>query len=342
MDVQTRLRALGFFLGREGADGHFGPNTERAVREFQQRRLLLSDGVVGENTWTELVEAGHEIGERLLYLRVPYMRGDDVLQLQRMLNELGFDSGPVDGIFGPLTEGALTEFQRNAGVNLDGIVGESTLAHLRRIRMSAVGRDDKKIPDRMNGYVGSVAVAGLRLSIDPAHGGSDHGGVGVLGLVEKSVNLALAGELAVRFREAGAEVLLVREADVALGLYERAAVAGSFAGDLHLTVHHACHADPRARGAAAYYFANGSYFSESGRRLAGYLVKGLVGELGRVDLHPHGRNYTCLREPQTLTVMVEPGAITNPEEGAELADREGLAREAAAIVRAVSSYLERR
>ncbi|MHB1345143.1 MAG: N-acetylmuramoyl-L-alanine amidase [Thermoleophilia bacterium] len=341
VDVQTRLRALDFFLGREGADGHFGPNTERAVREFQQRRLLLADGVVGENTWTELVEAGHQIGERLLYLRVPYMRGDDVLQVQRMLNELGFDSGPEDGIFGPLTEGSLTEFQRNAGVTLDGIVGESTLAHLRRIRMSAVGRGDKKIPDRMNGYVGSVSVVGLRLSIDAAHGGADSGGIGVLGLTEKAVNLALARELAAQFRAVGAEVLLVREEDRALGLYERAALVGSFAGDVHLTVHHGCHPDPRARGAAAYYFANGSYFSEAGKRLAGYLVKELVGGLGRVDLHPHGRNYTCLREPQTLTVMVEPGVITHPDEGAELAEPEGVRREAAALVRGVRAYLER-
>jgi len=120
VDIQTRLRALGYFLGREGADGHFGANTERAIREFQQKRLLLMDGVVGENTWTELVEAGYAEGERLLYLRVPFMRGDDVLQLQRRLNELGFDSGPEDGIFGPVTENALTEFQRNVGAAASG------------------------------------------------------------------------------------------------------------------------------------------------------------------------------------------------------------------------------
>jgi N-acetylmuramoyl-L-alanine amidase len=126
-----------------------------------------------------------------------------------------------------------------------------------------------------------------------------------------------------------------------MDLYERTAAAGSFAGDIHITVHHGRHPDPRARGAAAYYFANGSYFSESGKRLAGYLVKALVGDLGRVDLHPHGRNYACLREPQTLTVMVEPGSITNPEEGEELAGAEGVRREAAAIVQAVHWYLGR-
>ncbi|MBC7293056.1 MAG: peptidoglycan-binding protein, partial [Thermoleophilia bacterium] len=64
VDIQTRLAALGYSLGREGADGVFGPQTEAAIREFQQRRLLLCDGIVGENTWTELVEAGYKPGDR--------------------------------------------------------------------------------------------------------------------------------------------------------------------------------------------------------------------------------------------------------------------------------------
>ena len=134
VDIQTRLAALGYFLGDEGADGFFGPHTESAIRAFQQTRLLFADGIVEDNTWTELVEAGYKPGERLLYLRVPYMRGDDVLYLQRRLDDLGFDCGPVDGIFSPALEVAVTEFQRNAGLNVDGIVGETTFDRLRQLR----------------------------------------------------------------------------------------------------------------------------------------------------------------------------------------------------------------
>ncbi len=341
VDIQTRLRALDFHLGREGADGHFGPNTEHAVRGFQQRRWLEMDGIVGENTWAELVEAGHNVGERLLYLRVPPLRGDDVLDLQRTLNELGFDSGPVDGIFGEVTENALLEFQRNAGVNLDGIVGEATLAQLKRIRMAGVGAPDKKIPDRMDGYVGSRSLDGLRISIDPAHGGTDLGATGVGGLTEKSVNLQVALQLAELLGTQGADVMLVRDDDRLLGLYERLENANSFQGDLHLTVHHGHHDTPVARGAAAFFFANGSYFAEAGKRLAGYLVKALVRDADRVDLHTHGRNYACLREPRRLAVMVEPGFITHPEEGGDLADGAGIRREAEALVSGIRSYLER-
>lgn len=342
VDIQTRLRALGFFLGREGADGHFGPNTERATREFQQRRLLAADGIVGDNTWHELVEAGYVMGDRLLYLRMPFMRGDDVLALQRLLNELGFDSGPEDGIFGPLTDTALTDFQRNAGINVDGILGEATLAHLRRIRKTEKGAQARKIPDRMAGYVGQAILAGLRVSIDPAHGAHDLGGVGRDGLSEKAVNLALGHELARILEQAGASVLLLRPDDRPLGLYERTEQANAWGSQVHVCVHHNHTPSARARGSATYYFANGSYFSESGKRLAGYLVKALVEELGRADLRTHGRNFACLREIDGLAVMVEPGFVTHPEEGASLRQAEVIRAEASAIAHGLEWYLERR
>jgi N-acetylmuramoyl-L-alanine amidase len=61
------------------------------------------------------------------------LRGDDVVALQQSLALLGFDPGRVDGIFGPLTESGLQEFQRNYGLSPSGTLTRSTLVALRRL-----------------------------------------------------------------------------------------------------------------------------------------------------------------------------------------------------------------
>ena len=52
--------------------------------------------------------------------------GEAVRQLQWALEELGYDPGEVDGIFGAKTESAVQAFQRDRGLDVDGIVGEIT------------------------------------------------------------------------------------------------------------------------------------------------------------------------------------------------------------------------
>jgi hypothetical protein len=56
--------------------------------------------------------------------------GDTVVQLQNGLTALGFDPGPADGIFGPVTEAAVLDFQRSNGLDADGVVGANTVAAL--------------------------------------------------------------------------------------------------------------------------------------------------------------------------------------------------------------------
>ena len=48
-------------------------------------------------------------------------RGNSVAVLQTVLKEVGFDPGPVDGVFGPLTEKAVRELQKTARLPADGI-----------------------------------------------------------------------------------------------------------------------------------------------------------------------------------------------------------------------------
>jgi len=52
--VQNLLLQNGEWLGTYGADGSFGPITTKAVKHYQDRYNLESDGIVGPNTWKKL------------------------------------------------------------------------------------------------------------------------------------------------------------------------------------------------------------------------------------------------------------------------------------------------
>ena len=128
-DLQQRLSALGFDVPPEEA-GRFDGGTLAAVSAFQEGRGLRADGVCGRETWATLVESGFRLGDRMLYRRRPMLRGDDVGELQRRLNALGFDAGREDGILGDDTAGA----QTNSRIACAG--GASSL--ISRIRRSSV------------------------------------------------------------------------------------------------------------------------------------------------------------------------------------------------------------
>jgi peptidoglycan hydrolase-like protein with peptidoglycan-binding domain len=140
-DIQRRLLALGYDLGRTGVDGVFLGATTQAVQEFQLRHGLAEDGVVGDRTWSALVDASFSLGDRMIYLRLPHFHGHDVVVLQQALNALGFACGEADGIFGAFTEHATREFQRNTGLNVDGIVGPNTVRTITNLRHVWQGKE---------------------------------------------------------------------------------------------------------------------------------------------------------------------------------------------------------
>ena len=48
-EVQTALKNAGFYVGN--IDGKLGPNTKKAITEFQKSQGLVADGKVGPKTW---------------------------------------------------------------------------------------------------------------------------------------------------------------------------------------------------------------------------------------------------------------------------------------------------
>ena len=146
-DVQQRLSIINL-LEESRIDGVFGEETAAAVRAFRQNANLTDGDDVDDPTWKALVDASYNLGDRTLYLRMPYFHGHDVLELQRALGALGFPSGREDGIFGAFTEDAVRKFQSNLGLPSDGIVGSYTFASIHNLHHSWEGK--KSIPMQLN------------------------------------------------------------------------------------------------------------------------------------------------------------------------------------------------
>lgn len=148
-DMQQRLAVVGL-LGEADIDGEYGDETAIAVRAFCRQAGQPVGTDVDDRVWAALVDASGQLGDRTLYLRMPYFYGHDVRELQRALGVLGFDPGPIDGIFGAFTEQALRKFQLNMALPSDGIAGAFTYSALRNLRHSWA---DKEIVPKTD-YIG--------------------------------------------------------------------------------------------------------------------------------------------------------------------------------------------
>ncbi len=139
-DVQQRLATIGL-LASGAVTGTFDDATAAAVAAFCKQEDLPVVEEVDDKVWAALVDASYSLGDRTLYLRMPYFHGNDVAELQRALGALGFACGGDDGIFGAYTEDALRTFQMNMGLPSDGIAGAYTYAALRNLHHSWEGKE---------------------------------------------------------------------------------------------------------------------------------------------------------------------------------------------------------
>ncbi len=124
--LQQALVDLGYDVG--GIDGRFGPRTESGVRAFQGRFGLDVDGIVGRATKTAIT--GLRFDDSTGEVLSVGTRGAEVRTIQEQLAAHGFDPGPADGIFGPLTLRAVLSFQKYHKLWVDGLVGPRTRAAL--------------------------------------------------------------------------------------------------------------------------------------------------------------------------------------------------------------------
>ena len=275
-ELHRRLGVLG--LARtEGRPDLYDDQTVALVEAFQRSRGVPLTGVVDGLTATRLAEAQWRLGERLLYLARPHQRGDDVAALQVALAQLGFNPGRIDGIFGPLAHEALSEFQRNCGLEPTGVLTLATYRELVRLRSPGPARS-------------LVTEAWTRAGFDIPH--------------QVSVLVCGVGPLAEALADSWSGTTGVH---TRLGVLAEA--AAEVANDLDVALVLSIVPSPEVLGVRLHYWAGSTSHSRPGETVASSLASALSAIDGGPRVEVTGRALPILAGTRMTTLHVEHGAL---------------------------------
>ena len=279
-DIQDRLAALGFDSPGD-ARGTFAESTREAVGRFQKAKGLDADGIVGPDTWRSLYEAGYRLGDRLIFMRRPMVRGEDVSELQSRLNALGFDAGKVDGIFGPEAEAAVIDFQHNRNLAEDGKVGPEFVTEIHLVTRGEMKEGRQSIREREWMRRLPPSIAGARVYLDAACRNPHESA--------KAWEAATAAALAIQ--EAGGIPMLSRSQDTNIPERLSARRANRMGSDLIVVFRVAADDD------SVFYFASEHSSSAAGEQLAKSIAASIGGSI-------EGRASAMLKETRAPSAVV--------------------------------------
>ncbi len=201
-------------------------------------------------------------------------------------------------------------------------------------------------------------LAGLKIVLDPGHGGSDPGAIHH-GVREAAINLTIAQLLRTRLEQLGASVLLTRDDNDSVlsshaheneELQARADVANRARADLFVSIHADASDNPQIAGVLTFYGPERGYAIIAGRsphlvvqsqHLAGAVQRELVAATGQPDLGVQSAHFWTIGAAQMPAVLVEVGFLTNPGDVHRLAQPAFRVRVAEGIARGMVAYARR-
>ncbi len=181
-----------------------------------------------------------------------------------------------------------------------------------------------------------VPKSGITVVIDPGHGGGDPGAVGIGGLQEKEVTLAVSQQVVALLKQKGVNAVLTRSNDREIELAPRVQFADQANADVFVSIHANAFDANRTdvNGIETYYYAG------EGQSLARTIQNNLLQELGARDRGVKQANFYVIRYTDMPAALVEIGFVTGAEDAARLASSTGRSKIAQAIARAILQYVQ--
>ncbi len=171
--------------------------------------------------------------------------------------------------------------------------------------------------------------------LDPGHGGFDPGAVSPNGLNESEVVLDISLRAAALLEDRGFDVIMTRNDDSFISLYERAEIANRAGAEIFVSVHSNA-ATRSAVGGLETYYGRGresdSYY------LARTMQNSMVNKLRLTDRGVKTDRFTVIRETEMPAVLLEIGFLSNPEEERLLGSSSFRERAAESIAEGIQKY----
>jgi N-acetylmuramoyl-L-alanine amidase len=169
---------------------------------------------------------------------------------------------------------------------------------------------DVRKPPRLERAPNS-ALRGLLVVVDPGHS-PDTGAIGPLGTIERDVNLDIARRLSVKLRAIGARVVMTRETQEAVALYDRPALAERRRADVLISVHN--NALPDGMNPSLFHGYSVYYFQPHSLALAQALHAAYARDTDLPDDGLHTGDLALVRTSEMPAVLTESAFIMWPQE----------------------------
>jgi len=179
---------------------------------------------------------------------------------------------------------------------------------------------------------------GVTIMLDPGHGGSDSGAIGLLGTLkpEKAITLDDATRLKLKLESLGANVVMTRSSDAYVSLNDRLAMSRKILPDLFISIH----ADSLSDTADLNKVSGFSVFYKDSlaKSFAENVRSRVVQTLGRKDRGAKVMNFYVVRGSWTPSILLETGFMPNPNEFEWLSDPKAQDKFAETLVNSILDY----